>query len=266
MHVGAIPSLYEPINEYKAFAPHIGIVDGPFEYVSVFGTKKIGWPFTTRMTVVQLANGDLFLHSPIAYDPALAHHLQGMGIIRHLVSPNRGHYAHIGEWARAFPEAVTWASPRVRERARSQRIDVRFVRNLGPYAPPEWCDEVDQTIIPGAVLDEVVFFHRASKTLILADTIVNLEPDKIGRLNRFIARLAGICAPCGGMSPDIRLAFWPSRRKLRPALERVLSWQPERIIVSHGRCFDIDGSAAIERAFNWALSRRTITVLTSNPK
>ena len=62
------------------------------------------WPFTTRMTVVQLSNGDLFLHSPIAFDAALATHLQSLGRVRHLVSPNRGHYAHIGEWARDFPE------------------------------------------------------------------------------------------------------------------------------------------------------------------
>jgi len=34
-----------------------------------------------------------------------------------LISPNQWHYAHIGEWQRAFPEAKTWASPGVRRRA-----------------------------------------------------------------------------------------------------------------------------------------------------
>ena len=130
-----VPSLYEPIDEYKPFAPRIGIVDGPFEYVSVLG-MKLPWPFTTRMTVVQLVNGDLFLHSPIAFDTALARRLQSFGRIRHLISPNRGHYAHIGEWAKAFPDAITWASPRVRERAHSQHIDVHFERDLrcGPQS------------------------------------------------------------------------------------------------------------------------------------
>jgi hypothetical protein len=54
-------SLYEPINLYKPVAPNIGIVDGPFEYLTVGGVK-MSLPFTTRMTVVQLSNGDLFLH------------------------------------------------------------------------------------------------------------------------------------------------------------------------------------------------------------
>ncbi|MEH2557552.1 hypothetical protein V1286_005081 [Bradyrhizobium algeriense] len=39
-------------------------------------------PFTTRMTVVRLGNGDLFIHSPIAFEPALADRLQAMGTVR----------------------------------------------------------------------------------------------------------------------------------------------------------------------------------------
>ena len=168
--------LYEPNNSYKPFAPHIGIADGPIERVRLFG-MKMPWPFTTRMTIIQLASGDLFLHSPIAFDAALAKRLQSLGRVRHLVSPNRGHYAHLAEWARAFPGSIAWASPGVRERARSQRVDVEFQRDLTTQAPPDWRDEIDQTIIAGAFLDEVVFFHRASKTLIVADTIMNFEPE-----------------------------------------------------------------------------------------
>jgi hypothetical protein len=60
-------SLYEPINVYKPLGPDIGMADGPFEYFSVAGIR-MPMPFTTRMTVVRLGNGDLFLHSPIKYD------------------------------------------------------------------------------------------------------------------------------------------------------------------------------------------------------
>ena len=63
--IDAATSLYEPLNQYKPFAHNIGIVDGPFEYMSLLG-MRLPWPFTTRMTVVRLANGDLFLHSPVA--------------------------------------------------------------------------------------------------------------------------------------------------------------------------------------------------------
>src|SRR5262249_48563478 len=169
-------SLYEPINVYKLVAPNIGIVDGPFEYLTV-GGAKLPLPFTTRMTVVRLSNGDLFLHSPIKCDVRLASELLGLGAVRRLVSPNQFHYAHIGEWKKAFPNAVSWASPRVRERVRARHVDAEFTRDLEVSPPEEWRREIDQTLFPGGYFKEFIFFHRASKTLILADTIINIELD-----------------------------------------------------------------------------------------
>ena len=122
--------LYEPLNEYKPLWLDIGIVDGPLEYLRTAGLR-LPLPFSTRMTVVRLKNGDLFLQSPIAFNATLAAQLQSMGTIRHLVSPNQFHYAHIGEWSRAFPDAVTWASRGARARARARGIDVQFKRDLG---------------------------------------------------------------------------------------------------------------------------------------
>jgi hypothetical protein len=79
------PTLYEPINVYKPLATNIGTVDGPFEYLTVAGLR-LPLPFTTRMTVVRLENGDLILHSPIAFDERLATEIQTLGTVRHLVS------------------------------------------------------------------------------------------------------------------------------------------------------------------------------------
>ena len=167
-------SLYEPINVYKYQGPDIGVVDGPFEYLTIAGIK-LPLPFTTRMTVVRLSNGDLFLHSPIKFAATLAEELGTLGKIRHLVSPNQFHYAHIGEWSKAFPEAITWASPRVRQRARARHADVTFTRELEIDPPEEWRRDMDQTLFPGGFFKEFIFFHHASKTLILTDTIINLD-------------------------------------------------------------------------------------------
>ena len=156
---------------------------------------RLPLPFTTRMTVVQLKNGELLLHSPIAFDAGLAKHLQSMGTIRHLVSPNQFHYAHIGEWSRAFPDALAWASPGVRRRARARGIDVQFKMDVGPAAPEQWRDEIDQIAIPGGIFGELVFFHKMSKTLILADTIINIELDKINQPWRFAVLIAGYVLP-----------------------------------------------------------------------
>ncbi len=181
------------------------------------------WPFTTRMTVVQLASGELFLHSPIAFDVSLAAHLQSLGRVRHLVSPNRGHYAHIGEWARAFPEATAWASPGVRERARSQRIDVQFQRDLETRAPPDWRGEIDQTIIPGARLDSPNdAFDRFICTFVL-DLLPDDEAQAVMKEAHRVMRpggLAGLVSLTNGKTPIAWTitTIWNGLRAVSPIL------------------------------------------------
>ena len=244
-------SLYEPINVYKPLAPDIGVIDGPLEYLTVAGIR-LPLPFTTRMTVVRLSDGDLFLHSPIKFDERLARELRGLGRVRHLVSPNQFHYAHIGEWARTFPEAISWASPRVRRRARARHVDVNFTRDLDSDAPEDWRREIDQLLFPGGYFKEFIFFHRASRTLILTDTIINIELDKISEPWRSATKLAGMYHPYGRIFFGMRLPLLVQPQKAKVAIGKIHSWQPQRIVLSHGRCFDADADNVIRRIFGAA--------------
>ncbi len=241
-------SLYEPINVYKPLAPDIAIVDGPLEYLTVGGIR-LPLPFTTRMTVVRLSNGDLFLHSPIKFDERLAKELRGLGRVRHLVSPNQFHYAHIGEWARAFPETIAWASPRVRRRARARHVDVDFTRDLDVTAPEEWRREIDQLLFPGGYFKEFIFFHKVSRTLILTDTIINIELDKIAEPWRTATKLTGMYHPYGQIFFGMRLPLLAQRRKANAAIGKIQSWRPQRIVLSHGRCFNADADKVVRRIF-----------------
>jgi hypothetical protein len=241
-------SLYEPINVYKPVAPDLGIVDGPFEYLTI-ASVTLPLPFTTRMTVARLSNGDLFLHSPIEFHAKLAEELHTLGTVRHLVSPNQFHYAHIGEWSKVYPDAITWASPRVRQRARARNIDVEFARDLHDTPPEEWRYEIDQTLFPGGYFKEFIFFHRSSRTLILTDTIINIEPGKISEPWRTATRLTGMYYPHGQIFFGMRLPLLLSRQKRTEAIRKIRSWQPQRIILSHGRCFDADAEEVIKRIF-----------------
>jgi Domain of unknown function (DUF4336) len=251
MTVGA--SLYEPINVFKPMGPDIGIVDGPFEHLTVGGVT-LPLPFTTRMTVVRLSSGDLFLHSPIKFDEGLASELQRMGAIRHLVSPNQFHYAHIGEWSKVFPDAVPWASPRVRQRARARHIDVTFARDLDFNPPEEWGPDIDQTLFPGGYFKEFIFFHKKSKTLILTDTIINIELDKMPEPWRTATKLSGMYHPRGQIFFGMRLPLLLQRRRAKAAVAKIHSWGPERIVLSHGRCFDSHGDEVIRGIFGGSAS------------
>jgi hypothetical protein len=241
-------SLYDPINVYRAVGPNIGIVDGPFEYLTVAG-MTLPLPFTTRMTVVALSNSDLFLHSPIKFDLNLANELKKLGRVRHLISPNQFHYAHIGEWADAFPDAIAWASPRVRQRARARNADIRFACDLGTTPPAAWREELEQTLFPGGYFKEFIFFHKTTRSLIVADTIINIELDKIGEPWRTATRLTGMAYPNGRTFFGMRLPLFFRPQAAAAVVKKIRAWRPKRVLLSHGRCFDADTEEIVRRIF-----------------
>ena len=241
--------LYEPINTLKPVDEGVWIVDGPIVKMAMYGTHI---PFTTRMTVVRLGSGGLWCHSPTELTPALQAEIDRLGPVEHLVSPNKIHYAHIQSWAEAYPHAIAWASPGVRERAASQHIPVTFQADLGDTPPPQWATEINQTIVRGSrFLDEVVFFHRQSQTLILTDLIENFEPAKVAKSFRWVIRLIGIADPDGKTPLDLRLTFWGNKAQARQGYEQMLAWAPEKIILAHGRWYPENGVAELKRAFQW---------------
>ena len=74
---------------------------------------------------------------------------------------------------------------------------MQFKKELGTDALEEWRDQIDQTVIPGGIFGETVFFHKVSKTLILADTIINFELNKMRQPRRFATWLTGMYYPQG---------------------------------------------------------------------
>ena len=110
-------AIYPPINTLKRVADNIWIVDGP---VIRFGMPWLKFPFPTRMTVVQLNSGELFLHSPTPATPSLRTEIAREGKVRFIVGPNRIHYWWIPEWKAAFPDADVYLAPRIKEQAKGR--------------------------------------------------------------------------------------------------------------------------------------------------
>ena len=122
---------------------------------------------------------------------------------------------------------MTWASPHAPERARARGIDVQFKRELGADAPEEWRDEIDQTAIPGGIFGEIVFFHKQSKTLILADTIINFELDKMSQPWRFATWLTGMYYPQAKYSSACVCRFYCRGKNREPQLRNFSHGNPK---------------------------------------
>lgn len=241
---------YKPLYRLKKVAENIWIVDGELIKMSV---GIIDIPFSIRMTIIKLKDRSLWCHSPIKPNKKLFEEINKLGKVRHLVSPNKIHYAYIGEWKKYYPDALAWSSPGVKERARSQHIFIKFDCSLENNPPASWSEEIDQLIFKGSyVLEEVVFFHKSSQTLIVADLIENFEPKRTKSfLWKNIHKLAGISDPDGQTPIDYRISFFRQKEQARQCLSRMLKWNPKKIILAHGRWYDKDGIIELKRALRW---------------
>jgi hypothetical protein len=238
---------YPPVDVLKPVAEGLWIVDsGPL--------SAYGLALPLRMTVVRLSSGDLWLHSPTRFDGELKREMEKIGPIRHLVAPDIAHWMHLQDWQRACPEATTWAAPGLRDRREVRKSPVRLERDLSGSPPPEWAGDMEQVVVPGGFgFSEVDFLHQATATLLLTDLIVNIEAQKLPPPIRPGARLAGVVAPNGRAPIYLRLVVRMKRAEAARAAARMVAWAPERVIFSHGRWFECDGTAELRRAFAWLL-------------
>jgi hypothetical protein len=180
-----------------------------------------------RMFVVRLADG-LWIHSPIKLDDALAAEIEALGPVRHLVAPNCFHHLHMGPASERWPQARVHAPPALRAKRPELRIDVDLRDGDHP-----WGDAFEQVEIAGApALDEFVFLHKPSKTLIVCDLVFNVH-ESPSFMTKLILRMVGVWQ---------RLAqskLWRSPTKDRGAAARscarVLELEFTRVLVSHGR-------------------------------
>jgi hypothetical protein len=200
------------------------------------------------MTVMRLAHRDLLLHSPVALDARLRAELDAIGRVRFVVAPNRVHHLYAGRVAEMYPDARLWVAPGV-ERKRPELI---YVAVLGDEAPAEWREQVDQVFFRGRPYEnEVVFFHRASRTLVLCDLAFNFGP-RAALPTRWLMRLLRSYGRFGPSTLDPWLIR--DRAAARASLERILSWDFDRVVVAHGEVLEHGGRDALRLGYRWLLA------------
>jgi hypothetical protein len=205
------------------------------------------------MTVVKLRSGEILIHSPCAFDEALKAEVAALGRVAAIIAPGNFHWLHVHSCQQAFPEAVTYVCPGVEKRAKGR---VTFDEVLGDDAPALWAGELSQVLLQGTrVMREVVFFHHASKTLILVDLVENVTAATPGTnwFLRWLFRTIGMWNT-PGPAPEYRFG-WGDKDRVCQCMERILAWDFERVILSHGDLITSDARQVVRRSWRTLLGR-----------
>ncbi|KAL3938949.1 MAG: hypothetical protein SGBAC_006231 [Bacillariaceae sp.] len=139
-----------------------------------------------KMTVVKLGSGDLWVHSAVEIDEDLKEALSKLGSVRYVMAPNYEHLKYAAQWHEEFPEAFMWGCPGLMERL----PDIKWAGEIpagirgddGIVLENCWdlgelqALHLDVEINPFTgkpFFNEVIFFHKPSKALIVTDVYWN---------------------------------------------------------------------------------------------
>lgn len=203
-----------------------------------------------RMTVIRLPSRELLVHSPIPADGALAAEIAALGPVAHVVAPCLLHHLFVAGWRERHPAARFHAAPGLADK----RPDLRFDETLSEQAPLAWRGVVDQLVVRGQPrLNEVVFLHRPTRTLLVSDLVFNVaRPRPLA--TELVLRLMGTHR--GLAMSRLWRRFTRDRAAARASIETIVGWDFDRLVMGHGEPVLQGARPAFTAAVAWALAGR----------
>lgn len=235
-------------NMLKSIDRNLWVAEQPFKY--------LGLPVGTRMTVILLSGEGLLLISPIKIDPETKTQLDTLGKVKFIIAPNLFHYLYLEECQQIYPDAQVIAPPGLETKKPNLKSDLIFFRDEISfdgeleYILFEGC----QTLIPFQIkpLNEIVFFHPVSKTLILTDTAFNFD-----RNFPFVTQLTARAIGCyQNLRPSLlEKIVIKDEEQVRQSLQKILAWDFERAIVAHGNIAEVNAKKQLKAGYQSFLGK-----------
>ena len=195
-----------------------------------------------NVTVIRLRSGQIVLHSTGPFTPEDVAAIQGLGQPGWLVDALSKHDTFAQQGRAAFPDLPYYAPAGFSEVVGFPTL------SLG-QPPTEWSGELECVHLNGMdPLDEYVFCHLPSRTLIVADLVFNVTGDA-----PWLARVFASLGLIGGHDHNVGMSR-PERSSVvnpdafRASLAKMQSWDYDRVIVGHGEVIPTDGKQLVNSA------------------
>ena len=220
------------------------------EYPIHFG----GMDLFSRMTLVRLHDGKLWVHSPCRLDAQLKNEIDQLGKVAYILAPGNFHHLYVSDFQSHYPDAETFLCPGLEYK----REDLKFDWILDDHPDPRWNSEFDQVVIQTRIISEVAFVHKNTGTLILVDLLENIGDDythEAGLLLKFWWKAVFKMWNNPKAAPEYQLG-WGDKDVVKKGLEKILSWNFDRIILAHGNLIESNAKAVLIKAWENVLQSR----------
>lgn len=222
----------------RELAPDLWVTEQPLRF--------LGMELGTRTTIVRLSDGALFVHSPSRLNADLRREIDAKGAVRFVVAPNRFHHLFVGDYQRAYPDAEFYCAPGLE----TKRADLKFTATLTDEAPPGWRGQLEQLVFHTfSPLNEVVFLHRASRTLLFTDLLFNVTRSDSTLTKIALILDGGFGAPA--VPRTFRMLLKWHRAETRALVDRILGWDFDRVVLAHGDVIESGGKRIVAAAWSF---------------
>jgi len=198
-----------------------------------------GADFGNRMTLIRLPSGKLLLHSPIEFNELLAREIDLIGDVGFIITPNNFHGLFVERWCAKYPDARYYST---------KENNIPGGHSLSQLSNEDLESSVEIVAIEGiSKLNEFVFFHSESATLILTDLAFNFDCN-VSLWSKIFYRLNG-CYDKFGPSRLMK-SMIDDPDELMLSLDKMNKCNFTRIIVSHGKIVEENAKLIFEKAFS----------------
>ena len=223
-----------------------------------------GCEFFSRMTIVRLNDGSnsLWIHSPCEITKK---EIQDMIVkqfggtssntitvtVKYIVAPGNYHHLHVKSCQDEYPDAKTYISPGIESKRPDLKYDVILNDDSDSQRTP-FSNEIEHVILSGnSIINEIVFYHKCSKTLIVVDSIEYIGDQTVEKYGtsstnwilrffwKYVLKMWNVPKP----APEYQIGWFLRKmscttkgglEESKRCMEKILEWDFERVILAHG--------------------------------
>ena len=204
-----------------------------------FPWRTLGIDFRRNVTLLRLSDGRLLIHSTAPFTRDDLSTIRAFGDPAWLIEATLMHDTFAKEGHAALKDLPYLAPEGFRE------VSGVATASLDP-SPSDWAEEIDVLPIDGVKKNEHAFFHRKSRTLVVADLFFSMPPATRGWPRFFVRHVMGL-PRLFGISRFYRLVI-NDRTAFERSVEKLLELDFENLIVAHGAPLVGNAKLAVEQA------------------
>lgn len=217
--------------------------------------KFMGLSVGTRMTVLRLTDNSLLLISPIQITAQIKQELDQLGIVKYLIAPNLFHYLYLSECQKIYSKAQVIAPPDLKIKQPNLKIDKIFTQDEINFN-----SELEYRLFSGfqvliitqiKKVNEIVFYHPSTKTLIITDSAFNFD-DSYPWVTQFAARIINSYQT---LKPSwLEKVAIQDKQLVKQSIDEILTWNFDRVIMGHGKIVETNAKQELAAGYQWLVS------------